>query len=54
MTLINYTDYLVVTFLNPTYYAGIMLDALNNILCSKLCWHNRPGPSVEPYNLYIK
>ena len=28
MTLINYTDYLVVTFLNPTYYAGIMLDAL--------------------------
>ena len=39
---INYIDHFVITFLNPTYYAGIMLDALNNILCSKLCWHNRP------------
>ena len=45
MTLINYTDHFVVTFLNPTYYAGIMLDAFNNLLCSRLCCHNRPGPS---------
>ena len=37
----------VVTFiheLNPTYYASIMLDAFNNLLCLKLCCHNRPGP----------
>ena len=24
--------------LNPSYYAGIMLDAFNNLLCSNLCW----------------
>ena len=30
--------------LNLSYYASIMLDAFNNLLCSKLCWHNRPGP----------
>ena len=23
------------------YYAGIMLNAFNDPLCSKLCWHNR-------------
>ena len=45
MTLINYIDHFVVTFLNPTCYAGIMLDAFNNLLCSNLHWHNRPGPS---------
>ena len=28
-----------------TYYAGIMLDAFRYLLCSKLCWHNRPEPS---------
>ena len=27
-----------------TYYASIMLDAFTHLLCSKLCWHNRPGP----------
>ena len=27
------------------YYAGIMLDAFSNVICSKLCWHNRPGPT---------
>ena len=44
---IDYTDYFVATFiheLNPSYYAGIMLDAFKDLLCSKLCWHNRPGP----------
>ena len=24
---------------------SIMLDAFKDQLCSKLCWHNRPGPS---------
>ena len=46
---INYIDHFVVIFLNPTYYASIMLDALNNILCSKLCWHNRPGPIYKQF-----
>ena len=27
------------------YYAGITLNAFNDLLCSKLCWHNRcAGP----------
>ena len=45
-------DHFVVTFIhkpNPTYYASIMLDTFNHLLCSKLWWHNnRPGPT---YNL---
>ena len=44
---INYTDHFVVTFLNPSYYTSIKLDALNNLLCSKLYWHNRPGPNYS-------
>ena len=36
----NYIDHFVITFLNPTYYAGIMLDALNNI-CDR-AYENRP------------
>ena len=35
--------------LNPTYYASTMLDAFSDLLCSKLCWHNRPGPKLN-YN----
>ena len=31
--------------LNLTYYANIMLDTFIDLLCSKLCWHNRPGRS---------
>ena len=34
---IDYTDQFIVTFipeLNPTYYASIILDAFNNLLCS--------------------
>ena len=29
--------------LNLSHYASIMLDAFKDVLCSKLCWHNRPG-----------
>ena len=43
----NYTDYFIVTFLNPTYDAGIMLDAFKNLVYSKLCWSNRPEPSLR-------
>ena len=28
------------------YYAGIMLNAFSDLLCSKLCWHNRLVPTV--------
>lgn len=28
-----------------TYYAGIMLDALSIVLCSKLCQHNVSDPN---------
>ena len=37
----------VITFiheLNPTYYAGLMLDTFKDLLCSTSCWYNRPGP----------
>ena len=34
--------------LNLSYYASIMLDAFRDLLCSKLCWHNRPGPVPVP------
>ena len=35
--------------LNPSYYASIMfiISVFSDPLCSKLCWHNRPGPSSE-------
>ena len=36
--------------LNLSYYASIMLDAFKDLLCLKLCWHNRPGPTF----LYAK
>ena len=49
---INYTDHFVVTFPNPTYYTVIMLDAFNNLLCSELCWHNRPEPSSLQYSYH--
>jgi len=28
-----------------SYYAGIMLNAFGNLLCSKLCWHNWRKPT---------
>ena len=33
--------------LKSSYYASIMLDAFRDLLCSKLCWHNRSGPIQE-------
>ena len=35
-----------VYFILP-YYAGIMLNAFNDTLCSKLCWHNRRVPILH-------
>ena len=47
-------DHFVVIFLecmdiklNLSYYASIMLDTFKDLLCSKLCWHNRPGPNPK-------
>ena len=34
--------------LKLTYNASIMLDAFKDLLCSQLCWHNRPGPISDP------
>ena len=56
MTLIDYIDHFVITFiheLNPTYYAGIMLNAFDNLLCLTLCWHNRPGPTWKEKSIYF-
>ena len=33
--------------LNLFYYASIILHAFIDLLCSKLCWHNRPGPNID-------
>ena len=35
-------------FKTSTHYAGIMLDAFLNLLCSKLCWHNWRKPNPLP------
>ena len=50
----DYIDHFVVIFLhcmdiklNLSYFASIMLDAFEDLLCSKLCWHNRPGPNTN-------
>ena len=35
---------------NFTYYAGIMLDAIAILLCSKLCWHNWLKPTYTLFS----
>ena len=35
-------------FQNYSYYAGIMLNAFSDLLCSKLCWHNWLVPTPDP------
>ena len=31
-----------------------MLDAFKYLLCSKLCWHNRPVPKDEEYEEMLR
>ena len=45
MTLIDRIDHFVVTFIHKLNPPIMLVDVFNNLLCSKLCWHNRPGPS---------
>ena len=33
-------------------YAGIMLNAFSDPLCSKLCWHNRQVPTNNPKSIH--
>ena len=33
--------------LKLSYYTSIMLDTFKDLLCLKLCWHNRPGPTLD-------
>ena len=42
---LEYINHLLQFFKNISYYAGIMLDAFSDLLCSKLCWHNRLVPN---------
>ena len=42
---LEYTNYLLQFFKLFSYYAGIMLNAFSDLLCSKLCWHNRLVPT---------
>ena len=34
-------------FHNHPYFAGIMLDAFANLLCSNVCWHNWHTPNFS-------
>ena len=42
---LEYTNQLLQFFKLFSYYAGIMLNAFSDLLCSKLCWHNWLVPS---------
>ena len=44
-------NHLLQFFKNISYYAGIMLNAFSDLLCSKLCWHNRLVPSHVTYKV---
>ena len=41
---LEYTNHLLQFFKLFSYYAGIMLNPFSDLLCSKLCWHNRLVP----------
>ena len=45
---LEYIDHLLQFFKNISYYAGIMLNAFSDLLCSKLCWHNRLVLTTDP------
>ena len=56
----DYINHFVVIFLecigiklHPSYYASVMLNAFIDLFCSKLCWHNRPGPIYNKMHDYI-
>ena len=44
---LEYTNRLFQFFKLFFYYAGIMLNAFSDLLCSKLCWHNWLVPSYS-------
>ena len=46
---LEYINHLLQFVENISYYAGIMLNAFNDLLCLKLCWHNR----LVPTHLFI-
>ena len=42
---LQYMNHLLQFFNNISDHAGIMLNAFSNLLCSKLCLHNRLVPT---------
>jgi len=40
--------------IKSSYYAGIMLNAFANLLCSKLCRHNWRKPTRDGFHLLPK
>ena len=42
---LEYIKHLLLFFTNISHYTGIMLNAFSDLLCLKLCWHNRLVPS---------
>ena len=51
---LEYINHLLQFFNNISYCAGIMLNAFNHLLCSKLCWHNRLVPTSQCNLLLIR
>ena len=44
-----YNIAIIINFTVP-YYAGVMLNAFNDLLCSELCWYNRRVPTLDCLN----
>ena len=45
---LEYMNHLLQFFKNMSHYAGIMLNAFNSLLWSKLYWYNRLVPKALP------
>ena len=50
---LEYINHLLQFFKNISYYTGIMLNAFSDLLCPKLCWHNRLVPAWNSSDEFI-
>ena len=44
---LEYINHLSRFVQNIAYYAGIMVNAFSDRLCTKLCWHNQLVPNID-------
>ena len=50
---LEYINHLLQFFKNIFYYAGIIFNAFSDLLCSKLCWHNRLATTLGHYGMLL-